>query len=236
MEDLPAAKRVTIPAPLRWGMLLYPDANPLDVAGPFAVFSRLPEVSAQLFSLQPGLLVLTGGMTVLAPQGIDGMAALDIVCVPGGLGVSPLMEDERLLRWLSAQAATARMVSSVCTGSLLLGAAGLLRGKRAGGHRLSLEMLTALGAMAEDLPVVRDGALWTCGGAAAGIEMAFQMAQSLVGEGPVGRLRMRLQIDSHPSGAPGEPSPHGSAFESESRPHQDRRWQVVRRAAQRLGL
>jgi transcriptional regulator GlxA family with amidase domain len=89
--------------------------------------------------------------------------------------------------------------------------------------------------MAEDLPVVRGGALWTCGGAATGIEMAFQMAQSLVGEGPVARLRMRLQVDGHPTGAPGEPSPHGSVFEAESRTEQDRRWQVVRRAAQRLG-
>jgi len=92
-------------------------------------------------------------------------------------------------------------------------------------------MLTALGAMAENLPVVRGGALWTCGGAATGIEMAFQMAQSLVGEGRVARLRMRLQVDGHPSGAPGEPSPHGSVFEAESRTQQDRRWQV----AQRLG-
>jgi cyclohexyl-isocyanide hydratase len=122
---------------------------------------------------------------------------LDVVCVPGGPGVNALMEDDDVLGWLRAQAAQARYVSSVCTGSLVLGAAGLLRGKRATSHWASRDLLSAFGAIPTAGRVVRDGNLFTGGGVTAGIDFALTMVAELAG--PAAAQAIQLQIEYAPA-------------------------------------
>ena len=122
---------------------------------------------------------------------------LDVICVPGGPGVNALMEDAEVLDWLRQQAGQARYVSSVCTGSLVLGAAGLLRGKRATSHWGARDLLAAFGATPTAGRVVRDGNLFTGGGVTAGIDFALTMVAELAG--PQAAQAIQLQIEYAPA-------------------------------------
>jgi cyclohexyl-isocyanide hydratase len=123
--------------------------------------------------------------------------SLDVVCVPGGPGVNALMQDDEVLAWLRARAASARYVSSVCTGALVLGAAGLLRGKRATSHWASRDLLAGFGAIPTAGRVVRDGNLFTGGGVTAGIDFALTMVAELAG--PAAAQTIQLEIEYAPA-------------------------------------
>ena len=126
------------------GFVLFPDLTQLDLTGPYEVFARLPGATVHLVAASPDPVRSEKGLTIVPDATFDEVAPLDIICVPGGIGVNRMMEDEPLLRFLQAQARQARYVTSVCTGALLLGAAGLLRGYRATTHWLSLESAAAV--------------------------------------------------------------------------------------------
>ena len=173
---------------LRIGMLLFPRMTQLDLTGPFEVFTRLPD--AQVLLLSKTLEPVEAYVTLRdCPQ-------LDVICVPGGPGVNALMEDAEVLDWLRRQSEQAHYVSSVCTGSLVLGAAGLLRGKHATSHWNSHDMLPAFGAIPTEGRVVRDGNLFTASGVTAGIDFALTMVAELAGA-QVARA-IQLQIEYAP--------------------------------------
>ena len=130
------------------GMLIFDDMTQLDFTGPYEVFSKMPgcEVKIIAKTLQP--VVAKGGLKFLPDFTIDDVPALDLIFIPGGHGVSALMKDRAVLEFIRAQAQHAKYVTSVCTGSLVLGAAGLLKGYRATTHWTSLDLLPHFGAIA----------------------------------------------------------------------------------------
>ncbi|HEY8290477.1 MAG TPA: DJ-1/PfpI family protein, partial [Acetobacteraceae bacterium] len=166
---------------IRIGLLLFPRMTQLDLTGPFEVFAKMPGAETLLLwkTLEP--VEAESGLRMLPHATFADCPQLDVLCVPGGPGVNDLMEDETTLAFLRRQAAGARFLSSVCTGSLVLGAAGLLRGKRATSHWSARDLLAAFGAIPTSGRVVRDGTLLTGGGVTAGIDFALTMVAELAG-------------------------------------------------------
>ncbi len=170
----------------------------------------------------------------------DDCPPLDVICVPGGAGVGPLMEDPETLAFIQEQAAQARYVTSVCTGSLVLGAAGLLRGRKATTHWAYHDMLTTLGAVAVNDRVVRDGNLLTGGGITAGIDFALTLASELVGADEAQLIQLQLEYAPAPpfnSGSP-QTAPQAVLDAARQRVVESRRvrGEITARAAERLGL
>ncbi|HEY3849175.1 MAG TPA: DJ-1/PfpI family protein [Acetobacteraceae bacterium] len=184
-------------ANIRIGLLLFPRMTQLDLTGPFEVFAKLPDAEVLLLwkTLQP--VEAETGLRLLPHATLRNCPPLDVVCVPGGPGVDALMEDAEMLEWLRAQAEHARYVSSVCTGALVLGAAGLLRNKHATTHWASRDLLAAFGAIPTVGRVVRDGNLFTGGGVTAGIDFALTMVAELAG--PAAAQAIQLQIEYAPA-------------------------------------
>jgi cyclohexyl-isocyanide hydratase len=184
-------------SPTRIGLLLFPRMTQLDLTGPFEVFAKLPDAEVLLLwkTLQP--VEAETGLRLLPHATLSDCPLLDVVCVPGGPGVNALMEDDDVLAWLRARAKQARYVCSVCTGSLVLGAAGLLHGKRATSHWASRDLLAAFGAIPTTGRVVRDGNLFTGGGVTAGIDFALTMVAELAG--PAAAQAIQLQIEYAPA-------------------------------------
>jgi cyclohexyl-isocyanide hydratase len=178
-------------------MLLFPRMTQLDLTGPFEVFTRLPDAQVLLLSKTLEPVEADSGLRLLPYATLRDCPQLDVICVPGGPGVNALMEDAEVLDWLRRQAEQARYVSSVCTGSLVLGAAGLLRGKHATSHWNSHDMLPAFGAIPTEGRVVRDGNLFTASGVTAGIDFALTMVAELAGS-QVARA-IQLQIEYAPA-------------------------------------
>jgi transcriptional regulator GlxA family with amidase domain len=182
---------------LRVGILVFDDVEVLDFAGPFEVFSRTrltaglesrrSEDSApfDVFTVapRPGPVIATGGLPIVPHFDFITAPAIDILVVPGGFGTRPLLNDDSVLDWLRCTAATARRVTSVCTGALLLAQAGLLSGRRATTHWSALDRLAALDTTIKvdgDQRVVRD-VIITSAGVSAGIDMAFTVVSACCG-------------------------------------------------------
>lgn len=144
---------------------------------------------------------------VLTPTATFGACPqLDVICVPGGAGVNALMSDEEALSFVRTQAKGARFVTSVCTGALVLGAAGLLRGKRATTHWASHDLLAAFGALPVEARVVRDGALVTGGGVTAGVDFALTLLAELAGRDVAEAVQLNLEYTPQPPFAAGTPA------------------------------
>ncbi len=183
--------------PLTIGFLLFPRLTQLDFTGPHEVMSRLPGAEVRLIWKEAGPVRSDTGLVMLADTAMADCPQLDILCIPGGPGVAALMEDEAVLAFLRAQAPGVRYLTSVCTGALVLGAAGLLRGRRATTHWASHDFLVALGAEPVEARVVRDGNLVTGGGVTAGIDFALTIAAEIAG--PEVAQAIQLQIEYAPA-------------------------------------
>jgi len=179
------------------GLLLFPRLTQLDLTGPFEVFANTPGATVHLLwkSLDPVRAIT--GMAIVPDTTLADCPQLDVVCVPGGSGVAEVMEDPEVLDFLRRQAADARYVTSVCTGALVLGAAGLLRGKRATTHWGSHDFLATLGAIPTQGRVVRDGNIFTGGGVTAGIDFALTLVAEMCG--PEVAQAIQLQIEYAPA-------------------------------------
>jgi cyclohexyl-isocyanide hydratase len=164
---------------------------------------------------------------------------LDAICVPGGPGVAALMEDDEVLSWLRAQAETARYVTSVCTGALVLGAAGLLRGKRATTHWASHDLLSDLGAIPTKGRVVRDGNLFTGGGVTAGIDFALTVVAEIAGPETAQAIQLQIEYAPAPPFDAGSPdtAPPGvlSTVQQRNAATRVSRKELVERIKRRLG-
>ncbi|MCO6419634.1 DJ-1/PfpI family protein [Siccirubricoccus sp. KC 17139] len=187
------------------GFLLFPRLTQLDFTGPYEVLSRLPGAELRTLWKQAGPVRADTGLTMLADTGFADCPPLDLLCVPGGPGVAPLMEDAEVLGFLRAQAPGLRYLTSVCTGALVLGAAGLLRGKRATTHWASHDFLAALGATPVKARVVRDGALFTGGGVTAGIDFALTIAAEIAGPEVAQAIQLQIEYAPAPPFAAGHP-------------------------------
>ena len=158
------------------GFLLFPNVTQLDMTGPYEVFTKFPDAKTHLVWKDREPVTAGGGIQIVPTTTFAECPPLDLICVPGGSGVNLLLNDARVLAFVKRQASGARYITSVCTGALVLGAAGLLQGKRATTHWMSREMLPAFGATPVTERVVIDGNVITGGGVTAGIDFALVIA------------------------------------------------------------
>ena len=187
------------------GLLLFPNLTQLDLTGPYEVFTKFPDTDVHLAWKTLDPVSAAGGMRLLPTVTFDACPQLNLVCVPGGAGMNALLNDEETLDFVRRQAPGARYVTSVCTGSLVLGAAGLLQGKRATTHWMSRPMLAAFGCEPVAERVVVDGNLITGGGVTAGIDFALTVAEEWFGAATARRIQLGIEYDPRPpfdSGAP----------------------------------
>jgi len=186
-------------------MLLFPRMTQLDFTGPFEVFARLPDTTVHVVSASLAPVKTDRGL-VLAPTVTFGdCPQLDVIVVPGGPGQQELMDDEPVLEFLRRQAAGAKYVTSVCTGALLLGAAGLLTGYRATTHWMSLPLLQVLGALPVDARVVIDRNRITGGGVTAGIDFGLSVAATLHGNAVAQQIQLQMEYNPQPPFQSGSP-------------------------------
>jgi cyclohexyl-isocyanide hydratase len=189
----------------RCGMLVFPDLTQLDLTGPYEVLARLPGAETVLLwkDLEP--VRSEHGLTILPMATFAACPPLDLVLVPGGAGIDPLLEDREVLAFLRDVAAGARYVVGICTGSLVLGAAGLLRGRRAATHWMSRDLLRPLGAEPVAERVVVDGKFFTGGGVTAGIDVALKVAAAIAGPAAAEAIQLAIEYDPAPPFSCGSP-------------------------------
>ena len=190
---------------LQIGFLVFPQVQQLDLTGPYDVLASLPEVKVHLIWKDQAPVTASTGLILQPTTTFADCPDLDVLCVPGGSGVGPLMEDPQTLAFLQDKAAKARYVTSVCTGALVLGAAGLLQGKRATTHWAYHELLSLQGAIPVQERVVRDGNLLTGGGVTAGIDFALTLVAELYGEDLAQLVQLQLEYAPAPPFASGDP-------------------------------
>lgn len=197
---------------LTFGLILFPDMTQLDLTGPFEVFARMPGVTVHLLwkTLEP--VRTDRGLTILPTATFDTCPALDLICMPGGPGQVALMDDQAVLGFLRKVAVTCRYVTSVCTGSLVLGAAGLLRGYRATTHWASRDQLALLGAKPVDARVVFDRNRITGAGVTSGIDFALAVAAHVAGEDVAKQIQLQMEYDPQPPFDAGSPASAGSVL------------------------
>ena len=184
---------------------LYPRVTQLDFTGPLEVLARLPGARVVLAAATPGELACESGLRVANLEALAEVSECDLLCVPGGFGCSAAMADAVYLEALRRLAARAQYVTSVCTGSLLLGAAGLLRGRRAACHWASRDLLPHFGAIPDARRVVRDGNLFSGGGVTAGIDMALAVVEAIAGRDVAEAIELGLEYAPEPPFAAGRP-------------------------------
>jgi cyclohexyl-isocyanide hydratase len=194
----------------RIGMLIFPRLTQLDMTGPYEVLARLPNTVVDLVARTRDPVTTDRGMQILPTVTYADCPPLDVVMVPGGPGQQDLMEDEAVLEFLRKVAASAKYVTSVCTGSLVLGAAGLLKGKRATCHWAAIDHLALLGAIPVREKVVVDGHIVTGAGVTSGIDFALTLAAILEGEQVAREIQLQIEYDPAPpfnSGSPKTAAP-----------------------------
>jgi len=222
------------------GLLLFPRLTQLDLTGPFEVFKRIPGATVHLIwkDLEP--IHADSGLGLLPTTTMADCPPLDVICVPGGPGVAELMEDAAVLDFLRKAAANAQYVTSVCTGSLVLGAAGLLKGKRATSHWMSRDLLKSFGAEPVAERVVTDGNVITGGGVTAGIDFGLAIAGAAFGRKVAEAIQLSIEYDPHPPFDAGSPRTAEPALvkdvSARSAARQQERLAIVQRAAARIEL
>lgn len=189
----------------RIGLLVFPRVQQLDLTGPYEVFASLPGAEVHLVWKTTDPITSATGLVLTPTTSFADCPPLDVLCVPGGAGVNALVRDPAVLDFIRERAAGARYVTSVCTGALVLGAAGLLRGKRATTHWASHDLLARFGAIPTRGRVVRDGALVTGGGVTAGIDFALTLAAELVGREAAEAVQLTLEYAPAPPFDAGTP-------------------------------
>ena len=192
-------------------ILIFDGLTALDAIGPYEVLSRLPGAELRLVAKQAGLKRAdTGALGVQADLAIGDLPDPEVMLVPGGEGNRPLMRDPEVLEWLRGAHESSTWTTSVCTGALVLGAAGILDGKRATTHWAFLDRLSELGAEPVTERVVEDGKVMTAAGVSAGIDMALTLAARIAGEEVAQAIQLGIEYDPAPpfdAGSPFKASP-----------------------------
>ncbi|MGX5776438.1 DJ-1/PfpI family protein [Methylorubrum zatmanii] len=199
------------------GFLVFPQVQQLDLTGPYEVLAMVPGARVHLVAKTLAPVASTTGLVLTPTITFTACPALDVICVPGGSGVNPLLEDAETLDFLRRQAAGARYVTSVCTGALVLGAAGLLRGRRATTHWAAHDLLAAFGAVPVQERVVRDGNLITGGGVTAGIDFGLTLAAELADEATARTIQLQQEYAPAPPFSAGRPDTAGPAITAAAR-------------------
>jgi cyclohexyl-isocyanide hydratase len=194
------------------GLVIFPEMTQIDITGSHQVFAFMPDTRIYWLwkSLEP--VRSNDGLTILPDTTFDDCPSLDVLCVPGGPGQIEMMADAEVLAFLQKQAKMAKFVTSVCTGSLILAAAGLLQGYRAGCHWAFLDQLAMLGVEVSTERVVVDRDRITGGGATAGIDFGLVVVSQLCGEETAKTIQLLLQYDPQPPFKAGSPEQAGEVL------------------------
>ncbi|MEB3032388.1 DJ-1/PfpI family protein [[Mycobacterium] nativiensis] len=181
-------------------IVLYPGFTALDFIGPYEVLRWLPDAQVRFVWHEPGPVTADSGVLVIgATHSFDETPSPDVILVPGGMTTVEHARDERLLEWVRRAHRTATWTTSVCSGSLVLGAAGLLTGKRATSHWMALPALKTFGATAiGDERIVHEGDIVTCAGVSAGIDLGLWLAGRIGGEDRAKAIQLSMEYDPQP--------------------------------------
>jgi transcriptional regulator GlxA family with amidase domain len=177
---------------------LYPRFTALDAVGPYEVLWRLPGARVRFVGAEAGPYGTDRGLQMVAEATFDEVRAPDVIVVPGGTGTLDALEDGRLVEWIRRANATATWTTSVCTGALLLGAAGALDGLRATTHWAYMDRLARYGAQATSDRVVEQGRIITSAGVSSGIDMALTLAARIAGDDVAQAIQLRIEYDPEP--------------------------------------
>ncbi len=225
-------------ARLQIGFLLFPRLTQLDMTGPFEVLARLPDADIHIAWKTTEPVISDVGLALVPSVTLADCPQLELICVPGGPGVNALLEDREVLDFVARQGGQARYVTSVCTGALVLGAAGLLRGYRAATHWASMQFLEAFGATPVRTRVCVDRNRITGGGVTAGIDFGLTLAAEIAGETTAQAIQLYMEYDPAPPFEAGSPATAPAsvleAFRSASEGMIKERAESVTRAAARL--
>ena len=194
------------------GMLLFPRLTQLDLTGPYEVFAQLPDTRVHLVARSMAKVESAYGMAFAPDACFDDCPALDVLCVPGGPGITDAIESAATLEFLRQRAVAAKYVTSVCTGALVLGAAGLLKGYRATTHWLSMDLLPVVGAIPVHERIVIDGNRITGAGVTAGIDFGLVVAAHLFGEDTARAIQLAMEYDPAPPFNSGSPRTASAAL------------------------
>jgi len=225
---------------LQIGSLLFEGLDQIDLTGPFEVLSRIPNSTYRIYGKTAATVRDLKGLRITPDAALADAPSLDVLHVPGGFGQEALMEDAKVLDWIRQQAAGAHSVFSVCTGALLCGAAGLLKGRRATTHWASYHLLPFFGAIPVDERVVVDGNWVFAAGVTAGIDGALRLAAGLRGESAAQAIQLHMVYAPEPPFNSGTPETAPVAILEQARRSvadvTARREATARRVAARLGI
>lgn len=225
---------------LEIGTLLFEGVDQIDLTGPFEVLSRLPNSTLRIYGKTTAAVRDVRGLQLAPDAALSEAPQLDVLHIPGGFGQEALMENEEVLGWIKRQAEGARSVFSVCTGALLCGAAGLLRGRRATTHWASFHLLPMFGAIPVNERVVVDGSWVFAAGVTAGIDGALRLAAELRGDDAARAIQLYMAYAPEPPFDSGTPETAPPAILQRARQSvaeiTAKREATARRAAARLGI
>ena len=187
------------------GFVIFPNLTQLDFTGPLQVLSRLPQSAMHIVAKSEAPVPSDCGLSLVPTQTFATCPNLDLVCIPGGFGVCEAMVDAETLNFVRRQASGAKYVTSVCTGAFVLGAAGLLKGRRATTHWAYTDLLPLVGATHEKARVVKDGNVITAGGVTSGIDFGLSVAADLAGKTTAQAIQLSIEYDPNPPFDAGHP-------------------------------
>jgi len=187
------------------GFVLFPNLTQLDFTGPLQVLHRVPGAKTHIVAKAREPVPSDCGLSLLPTATFEDCAPLDLICVPGGFGVSGAIADKPTIDFVRRQGERAKYVTSVCTGAFVLGVAGLLEGRRATTHWAYTGLLPLVGAKHEPARVVRDGNVFTGGGVTAGIDFALAVAAEVAGAEAAQRIQLAIEYDPAPPFTAGSP-------------------------------
>jgi cyclohexyl-isocyanide hydratase len=225
---------------LQIGSLLFEGLDQIDLTGPFEVFARIPNTTYRVFAKTTAPVRDVRGLRISPDAALPDAPQLDVLHVPGGFGQEALMDDEEVLGWIRRQAAGARCVFSVCTGALICGAAGLLKGRRATTHWAAFHLLPFFGAIPVNERVVCDGDMVFAAGVTSGIDGALRVAAQLRGDEAAQAIQLYMQYAPEPPFNSGTPETAPTAVLEGARRAvkgiTEQREATARRVAARLGV
>jgi cyclohexyl-isocyanide hydratase len=188
------------------GFVIFPELTQLDFTGPQQVLARLPQSAMHIIAKSAAPVPSDSGLGLVPTHTFKNCPQLDLICIPGGSsGVVRAMGDQETIDFVQRQSSAAKYVTSVCTGAFVLGAAGLLKGRRATTHWAFTELLPLFGATHEKARIVKDGNVITAGGVTSGIDFGLRVAAEIAGETVAQAIQLRIEYDPDPPFASGHP-------------------------------
>lgn len=215
---------------IKVGFLIFENMQLLDFAAPFDEFRSVAELDIALIGKTLKPVTTTSGLRITPSHDINTLHPLDVLCVPGGSGINQLLDDESVLDFIRQQAKSVRYLTSVCTGALVLGASGLLKGRKATTHWSAMAYLKDFGAIPIQCRVVVDGNIVTAGGVTAGMDFGLTMIGELLGEKIAKTVQLQMQYDPEPPfdcGTP-EKAPTNLVQEIKQKKTYDERREIIR--------